>query len=137
VTPALAGALERLREGFAAQAASLQARDGVAEDDELVAHDLDAEGLQALAGSLRAIPQLAEAWLVRKRLDLPGEAAHYTLLVVWRGSVASETAGLKRLVATLRLPGSVTVFGDGDSGRRALARRVRAVCGAPVYRRGR
>lgn len=137
VAPALAGALERLREGFAAQAASLQARDGVAEDDELVAHDLDAEGLQALAGSLRAIPQLAEAWLVRKRLDLPGEAAHYTLLVVWRGSVASETAGLKRLVAALRLPGSVTVFGDGDSGRRALARRVRAVCGAPVYRRGR
>lgn len=137
VAPALAGALERLREGFAAQAASLQARDGVDADDELVAHDLDADGLQALSGSLRALPQVAEAWLVRKRLDLPGEAAHYTLLVVWRGSVASEAAGLKRLVAALRLPGSVTVFGDGDSARRALARRVRTVCGTPVYRRGR
>lgn len=137
VATPLAVALERLREGFAAQAASLRARDGVDEDDELVAHDLDAEGLQALAGALRPIPQVAEAWLVRKRLDLPGEAAHYTLLVAWRGSVASEAAGLKRLVGALRLPGSVTVFGDGDSGQRPLARRVRAVCGAPVYRRGR
>jgi len=137
IAPDLVEALERLRETFAAQAASLQARDGVDVDDELVAHDLDAEALQALCGSLRALPQVAEAWLVRKRLDLPGEAAHYTLLVAWRGSVASEAAGLKRLVAALRLPGSVTVFGDGDSARRALARRVRAVCGTPVYRRGR
>ncbi len=135
IAPDLAEALERLRETFAAQAASLRARDGVDADDELVAHDLDAEALQALYGSLRALPQVAEAWLVRKRLDLPGEAAHYTLLVAWRGSVASEAAGLKRLVASLRLPGSVTVFGDGDSARRALARRVRAVCGAPVYAR--
>lgn len=137
ISTALAEALERLREPFAAQAASLRARDGVDADDELVAHDLDAEALQALSGSLRALPQVAEAWLVRKRLDLPGEAAHYTLLVAWRGSVASEAAGLKRLVASLRLPGSVTVFGNGDSARRALARQVRAVCGPPVYRRGR
>ncbi len=136
LSPALAAALEALRDEFAAQAASLEARDGVDAEDELIAHDLDPAGRAALEAALAGVPQVAQAWLVRKRLDLPGEAPHYTLLVTWRGSVASESAGLKRLVAALSLPGSVTVFSDSDTARKALGRRVRAACTAPIYRRG-
>lgn len=136
LSPGLADALEALRGEFAAQAASLEARDGVDADDDLIAHDLDPAARAALEVALAGFPQVAQAWLVRKRLDLPGEAPHFTLLVTWRGSVASESAGLKRLVAALSLPGSVTVFSDSDTARRPLARRVRAVCVAPVYRRG-
>jgi len=132
---ALADALETLRGEFRTQAASLRVREGVDEDDELIAHDLDPAGLAALEATLGGIAQVGRAWLVRKRLDLPGEMPHYTLLVTWRGSVVSEAAGLKRLTAGLSLPGSVTVFSDSDSARKALAQRVRAVCGEPVYRR--
>jgi Zn-dependent protease with chaperone function len=133
---AVAAELETLRDAFAAQAASLQARDSVDAEDALIAHDLDPAAIAALESTLAGIAQVSGAWLVRKRLDLPGEAAHYTLMVSWRGSVASEAAGLKRLVAALRLPGSVSVFSDSDSARRDLARRVRALCPDPVYRRG-
>lgn len=133
---AVAAELETLRDRFAAQAASLAARDCVDAEDALVAHDLDPAALAELDATLARIPQVSGAWLVRKRLDLPGEAPHYTLLVSWRGSVASEAAGLKRLVAALRLPGSVSVFSDSDSAQQALARRVRALCPEPVYRRG-
>jgi Zn-dependent protease with chaperone function len=133
---AVAAELETLRDRFAAQAASLAARDGVDAEDALVAHDLDPAALAELDATLARTPQVSGAWLVRKRLDLPGEAPHYTLLVSWRGSVASEAAGLKRLVAALRLPGSVSVFSDSDSAQRSLARRVRALCPDPVYRRG-
>jgi Zn-dependent protease with chaperone function len=133
---AVAAELETLRDRFAAQAASLEARDGVDAEDALVAHDLDPAAMAELDATLARFPQVSGAWLVRKRLDLPGEAPHYTLLVSWRGSVASEAAGLKRLVAALRLPGSVTVFSDSDSAQRALARRVRALCPEPFYRRG-
>lgn len=133
---AVAAELETLRDRFAAQAATLEAREGVDAEDALVAHDLDPAAMAELDATLARVPQVSGAWLVRKRLDLPGEAPHYTLLVSWRGSVASEAAGLKRLVAALRLPGSVSVFSDSDSAQRALARRVRALCPDPVYRRG-
>jgi Zn-dependent protease with chaperone function len=133
---AVAAELETLRDRFAAQAASLEARDRVDAEDALVVHDLDPAAMAELDATLAGIPQVSCAWLVRKRLDLPGEAPHYTLMVSWRGSVASEAAGLKRLVAALRLPGSVTVFSDSDGAQRALARRVRALCPDPVYRRG-
>ncbi len=59
-----------------------------------------------------------------------GEPAHDTLLVTWRGSIASEIAGLKRVVAALQLPGSVSVFTESE--HKAEARRVRAVPGAGV-----
>ncbi len=133
---AVAAELETLRDRFAAQAASLEARDSVDAEDALIAHDLDPAAMAELDATLARIPQVSGAWLVRKRLELPGEAPHYTLMVSWRGSVASEAAGLKRLVAALRLPGSVSVFSDSDSAQRALARRVRALCPEPVYRRG-
>jgi Zn-dependent protease with chaperone function len=126
-------ALGALREEFAVQALSLTARDGVAEDDDLAAHDLDAAALEALRAALARIEPIGAAWLARKRLDIMGEPAHYTLLVTWRGSVASETAGLKRVVAALQLPGSVSVFTESE--HKAEARRVRALCVEPVYRR--
>jgi hypothetical protein len=56
-------------------------------------------------------------------------------LVTWRGSVVSEGPGLQRIVAALRLPGSVSVF--TETAHKAEARQVRGVCGEPVYRRGR
>lgn len=132
----MAAALAQLRAAFAEQAASLRARDGVDEDDALDPHGLDAEAMAALTGALAQVAPVAEAWLVRKRLALAEEPAHYVLLVRWRGSVAAETAGLKRLAASLRLPGSLTVLGDGDSSQRAYARRVRAVAGPSFHRRG-
>lgn len=132
----MAAALAQLRAAYAEQAASLRARDGVDEDDALDPHGLDAEAVTMLGDALARVPPVAEAWLVRKRLALADAPAHYVLLVRWRGSVAAETAGLKRLAAALRLPGSLTVLGDGDSSQRAYARRVRTVAGAAFYRRG-
>ncbi len=135
IAPAAADALATLRDEFAEQAASLAARDGVDEDDAFLAHALDETTLNALRDALAQIAPVGAAWLVRKRLTMADEQAHFTLLVTWRGSVASEDAGLKRIVAAWPLPASVTVF--VDSGQRALAKRVREVCPEPIYRKGR
>ena len=56
------------------------------------------------------------------------------ILLDWRGSVASEAAGLKQFSDAFDLPGSHTVF--TGSGHRDTARRVRALCREPVYRKG-
>lgn len=127
-------ALSALRDEFAARAKSLEARDGAVGDDDLIAHDLEDATLDGLCETLYRIEQVGQAWLARKRFDLADEPAHYALLVTWRGSVVSEGPGLKRIVAALRLPGSVSVF--TDSAHKAEARQVRDVCAAPVYRRG-
>jgi hypothetical protein len=134
LSPDVAAALSALRDAFANRAKSLEARDGVAGDDDLIAHDLDDVTLDGLCEALYRIEQVGQAWLARKRFDLADEPAHYALLVTWRGSVVSEGPGLKRILATLRLPGSVSVF--TESAHKAEARRVREVCVAPVYRRG-
>jgi hypothetical protein len=131
----VAQALAALREEFADRAQSLEARDGVAGEDDLIAHDLDAATLDALRAVLARIEPVGQAWLARKRFDLADEPAHYALLVTWRGSVVSEGPGLKRIVAALRLPGSVSVF--TETAHKAEARRVRGLCAEPVYRRGR
>jgi Zn-dependent protease with chaperone function len=131
---AVTDALALLRAEFGERAASLAARDGVDEDDDLVAHDLDPAALAALRSALAPFGQIGAAWLARKRLDMAGEPAHYALLLTWRGSVASEAAGLKRVIAAVRLPGSVSVF--TDTAHHDQARRVRAQCPEPVYRRG-
>ena len=120
---------------FAALASSLHARAGVDEDDDLQPHDLDAEACAALVRHLQGVPAIAAAWLVRKRLALPGEPPHYVLLVHWRGSLVAETAGLKRLASALALPGSVTVLGDGDSTQRVYSRRLREIAAEVLYRR--
>lgn len=129
----VAEALAALRAEFAERAASLAARAGVDVEDELVAHDLDDAALDALRAALAPFAQIGSAWLARKRLEMAGEPAHYALLVRWQGSVASEAAGLKRVVDAVRLPGSVSVF--TDTAHRDEARRVRAQCPEPVYRR--
>ncbi len=133
LSPHMASALSALRDEFAGRASSLEARDGVAGDDELIAHGLDDATLDGLCETLYGIEQVGLAWLARKRFDLADEPAHYALLVTWRGSVVSEAAGLKRIVAALRLPGSVSVF--TESAHKAEARRVRGICVEPVYRR--
>ena len=134
LNPGLAVALSALRAEFADRAKSLEARDGVAGDDDLIAHGLDDATLDGLCETLYRIEQVGQAWLARKRFDLADEPAHYALLVTWRGSVVSEAAGLKRIVTALRLPGSVSVF--TESAHKAEARRVRGICAEPVYRRG-
>lgn len=134
LSPGVVAALSALRDEFSDRAKSLEAREGVAGDDELIAHGLDDATLDGLCETLYGIPQVGQAWLARKRFDLADEPAHYALLVTWRGSVVSEAAGLKRIVAALRLPGSVSVF--TESAHKAEARRVRGICVEPVYRRG-
>ena len=134
LAPGVVDALAVLREEFAERAKSLEARDSVAEDDDLIVHGLDAAAIAGLREALARVEQVGQAWLARKPFDLAEETAHYALLVTWRGSVASEGPGLKRVVAALRLPGSVSAFTESE--HKAEARRVRAVCAEPVYRRG-
>ena len=133
LSPGVTAALSALRDEFSDRAKSLEAREGVAGDDDLIAHGLDDATLDGLCETLYGIPQVGQAWLARKRFDLADAPAHYALLVTWRGSVVSEAAGLKRIVAALRLPGSVSVF--TESTHKTEARRVRGICGGPVYRR--
>ncbi|WP_149195212.1 M48 family metallopeptidase [Luteimonas suaedae] len=133
LAPASAEAVRTLRDAFAPAAHELDARDAADARDELLPHDLDTAALQSLAGALTADPRIVRAWLARKRMPMAEAPPHYVLLLDWRGSVASETAGLKRLTDALALPGSFTVF--TGSGQRPLARRVRRLCAAPVYRR--
>ena len=131
---ATAAALMDLRASFAPRARALDARDAVAGEDEFLAHDLDDAALGRLAAALASSPRVVAAWLVRKRIDLAQEPSHYVILVDWRGSVASEAAGLKQLSEAFDLPGSHTVF--TASGHRDTAQRVRALCREPVYRKG-
>lgn len=131
--PAAATALAELRATFAPRATALDARDTVAGEDEFIAHDLDTVALGKLTAALARNQRVAAAWLVRKRIDL-AEPSHYVILLDWRGSVASETAGLKQISDAFDLPGSHTVF--TGSGHRDTARRVRTLCGEPVYRKG-
>lgn len=130
-----AAKLQTLRDEFAAQSRSLEVREDVAGDDEFIAHDLDETALRQLRVVLGRHERVGRAWLVRKRLDMAEQTAHYVVLVDWRGSVASETSGLKALSDAFRLPGSHSVFTGTD--RRDMARRVQRIGGDPVYRRGR
>ncbi|HJR72759.1 MAG TPA: M48 family metalloprotease [Luteimonas sp.] len=130
-----AAKLQALRDEFSAQARSLDVRDGVETADEFIPHNLDAAVLQQLQITLGRHERVGRAWLVRKRIDMADETAHYVILVDWRGSVASEAAGLKALSDAFRLPGSHSVFTGTD--RRDMAKRVQRIGGDPVYRRGR
>ncbi|MEZ0471731.1 M48 family metalloprotease [Luteimonas salinilitoris] len=133
LAPASAEAVRILREAFAPAAHELDARDAADVGDELLPHDLDAAALQSLVGALAVDPRIARAWLARKRMPMAEAPQHYVLLLDWRGSVASETAGLKRVAEALELPGSFTVF--TGSGQRPLAGRVKRLCAEPVYRK--
>lgn len=126
-------ALEILQADFAPQAASLVARDAVAAEDRFEPHDLDPEALAHWLATLESVTRVARAWLVRKPINAGGEPSHYVVLVDWRGSVASERAGLEQLSGLFRLPGSFTVFTGTDHCK--SARRVRHVCGDPSYRK--
>lgn len=130
-----AGMLQALRSEFAPQARSLEVRDGVIGEDDFIPHDLDAAALGELCRLLACNERVGQAWLARKRIEMAEDASHYVVLVDWRGSVVGEAAGLKRLSDAFRLPGSHSVFTGTD--RRAMARRLRQVCGEPIYRKGR
>ncbi|WP_407353663.1 M48 family metalloprotease [Luteimonas sp. R10] len=128
-----ADAAGRLHRELAPHGQALDARDAASEEDDLLAHALDAAALRSLRETLAGESRIARAWLVRKRMAMAEAPPHHVLLLDWRGSIAGEAAGLKRLVDALELPGSVTVFTGSD--RRALARHVRRICPDPVYRR--
>lgn len=123
-----------LRAELAPRAEDLRDRDAVVDGDALQPHDLDTAALGRLAATLASHERIASAWLVRKQVAMVEQSAHYVLLLEWRGSIASEAAGLRALSEDLQLPGSHTVFTGSDAA--ALAKQVRRLCGAPVYRRG-
>lgn len=123
-----------LRDTLAPRADDLRDRDAVFDGDALQPHDLDAAGLARLAATLAGHARIQQAWLVRKQVAMVEQAAHYVLFLDWRGSVASEAAGLRAVSDGIQLPGSHTVF--TGSGAASLGRQVRRLCGAPVYRRG-
>src|SRR5690606_26984867 len=100
----------------------------------LVPHDLDAAALQRLEARLACEPRVARAWIVRGRTALSEAPDPYLVLLAWRGSVAGEASALGRLVQSLALPGTRFELFTG-AGQRRLARQVREVCGAPVYRK--
>ncbi|WP_101926844.1 MULTISPECIES: M48 family metallopeptidase [Luteimonas] len=130
-----AAAVAALQAELAPRADDLRDRDGIEAGDALQPHALDAATLRRLDDTLAAHARVAAAWLVRKQVAMAEQSAHYVLLLDWRGSVASESAGLQALSDALRLPGSHTVFTGSDAA--ALAKQVRRACGEPVYRRGR
>ncbi|WP_394002545.1 M48 family metalloprotease [Luteimonas sp. WGS1318] len=123
-----------LRDALAPRADDLRDRDAVFDGDALQPHDLDAAALGRLAATLAGHTRIQRAWLVRKQVAMVEQAAHYVLLLDWRGSVASEAAGLRALSDGLQLPGSHTVFTGSEAA--ALARQVRQLCGGPVYQKG-
>lgn len=135
VEAAAATRLQTLHDELAPLARAQEVRDGVAGEDDLVAHGLDAAAMHGLHVVLARQERVAQAWLARKRIEMAEEAPHYVLLVDWRGSVVSEAAGLKRLSDALRLPGSHSVMTGSE--QRELAGKVRQSCADPVYRRGR
>ncbi|MDQ3288843.1 MAG: M48 family metallopeptidase [Pseudomonadota bacterium] len=133
LTPEATGAVAGFHAEVRRRAGALQARDGVDAGDQYQQHGLDETCLAGLEEIFAQSPRVAHAWLARKPAAFAGDAAHYVILVDWRGSVVSEAAGLRQLSDAFELPGSFTVF--TDSGRRDAARRVKQACKAPVYRR--
>ena len=123
-----------LRDELAPRADDLRDRDAVVDGDALQPHDLDTAALGRLTARLAGHDRIISAWLVRKQVAMREQAAHYVLLLDWRGSIASEAAGLRAVSEALQLPGSHTVFTGSDAA--ALAKQVRRLCGAPVYRKG-
>ena len=135
--PATVAAIQPLRERLAAQAKAQDLRDGIDHgdtgDDGYLPHGLDDTALATLRRSLAVHPKIARAWAVRRRLDMAEATPHYIVLVDWRGSVASEAAGLAKLKGAVKLPGTHTVCtGTNDQ---ALQRAIQARAGGPVYQR--
>ena len=133
---AVVAALEPLQAELAPQVRMLDAREGAAGeagDDDFLPHALDGDALAGLRRTLSAHAKVARAWVVRRRMDMAEAVPHFVVLVDWRGSVAGEAAGIALLAKALKLPGSHAVCtGSND---KALARRVRAITDAAVYRR--
>ncbi|MGO3128000.1 MAG: M48 family metallopeptidase [Luteimonas sp.] len=129
-----ASQITALRDELAPRADDLRDRDAVFDGDALQPHDLDTAALGRLTATLASHERIVGAWLVRKQVAMLEQSAHYVLLLDWRGSIASEAAGLRAVSEGLQLPGSHTVFTGSDAA--ALAKQVRRLCGAPVYRRG-
>ena len=134
---AVVAAIAPLRDALAATLRIDALREGIDadgdDDGDFQPHGLDDDALDLLRRALGAHPKVARAWAVRRRLDLDDARPHYVVLVDWRGSIAGEAAGLARVAASLRLPGSHSLCtGSNDRG---LAARIRARAGAPVHDR--
>jgi len=131
----LVDAVTALRDELAPRADDLRDRDAVFDGDALQPHDLDAAALGRLSATLAGHERITRAWLVRKQVAMAEQPAHYVLLLDWRGSIASEAAGLRALSEGLQLPGSHTVFTGSEAA--ALAKQVRHLGSTPVYVKGR
>ncbi|MDR7192067.1 M48 family metalloprotease [Luteimonas terrae] len=129
-----AGQIAELRDALAPRADDLRDRDAVVDGDALQPHDLDTAALGRLTATLAGHERVTRAWLACKQVAMVEASAHYVLLLDWRGSVASEAAGLRALSEALQLPGSHTVFTGSEAA--AVAKQVRRLCAEPVYQKG-
>lgn len=126
---ALAQRAAWLRERWVTAVAGPAAGDAPA----FAAHSWDEEHLSGLRRALAGIPQIHAAWLLRDTRAGASALPHHVLLVDWRGSVASETAQLPRLLRQLPAPGTLAV--RSTTGRSAELDLLRAHAGEPIHQR--
>jgi hypothetical protein len=134
----LAGRLDRFERD---QAAAQKERSTVTAADPLLPHGLPAAELTGLQAALAAEPQVAAAQLAQKQLLHFPKQRLFLLCVRGRAawhrlpSAARDRALVARLTGVVRLPGRVLIFGPHGTYRK-LARRIGAIAGAAVFRRG-
>lgn len=120
-------------------AASHAERSSVSASDPLIPHGLSPDELAALREALSSEPGLALAELARKDLKHFPDQKLFLLCVRvrrrWHGLPNSDTeqALARRLSKRVHLPGRILVFAPQGSFR-ALARKLRMVADATVYR---
>ncbi|WP_147455521.1 M48 family metalloprotease [Solilutibacter pythonis] len=112
-------------------AARLQ-RGTISRRDDFMPHGLPEAVLDDLRATLAGANWVGRAWLVRKRIDDPGDVPHYVMLVRVRRLAMSGQGKLDRLVERIALPGTFLIM--LPDGQRMVARKLCKVAGDPVYR---
>jgi len=114
-------------------------RNSVSANDTFIPHGLDETALQKLRETFAADPQLARAELAQKELKhFPKQKLFVLCVHRWQSwhrlpNADQDRTLVNRLSRTVQLPGRVLVIPPSGSSR-ALARKIRAVTGAEVYR---
>ncbi|KRA75130.1 hypothetical protein ASD78_08970 [Lysobacter sp. Root667] len=125
--------ISRLRALHQRRDVAMQARERVdAKKDRYLEHGLDAEALRVAADGLQRAGHVKQAWIARKHIDGDDTGVpHYVVVVTLRGMAWTEDGMLQKVVDALELPGSFVAV--HASSQRKLAKRIKAVAGAPVY----
>jgi hypothetical protein len=130
------GRLDRLEEECAA---ARRERSTVRAADPFLPHGLEPDRVAAVRTALSAQPECGQAWLVRKELRHFPNRPLFVLCVRrrsarwWLGDPDRDRELVRRLTATVELPGQVLIVGSFGAFR-ALAARVRSIEGAEVFR---